>query len=268
MDELNTIIEKYKKIDIENELKGFETSVKFSALFYQDVADIFDAFTRIKNTERNPDGYNHNDAAILGQLVRIWKILKEVVYYYKNNNGDIISLLDRPIIESAAIATYLLQSNPSVIEDYRKCSYKSRLKLLENAKNETLSDFYKSSYGQRLIISIKKKLESDGFDLNSFENQKKHGWKVSGKNFKQILDDIGGENLYEGLYGIASESIHGSWGDSLDYHIIGEENGLYRIDPFYQQVDMRFVTPVVKICIEPYTLWLKRIEAYSEQVDS
>jgi hypothetical protein len=34
-------------------------------------------------------------------VVRIWKILKEIVVYYEKNNADIISLLDRQVIKTA-----------------------------------------------------------------------------------------------------------------------------------------------------------------------
>ena len=127
MDEIRDIIIKYQNIKIEDELSDFDRLINFSANFYADVAEIYDAVTRIRNVQRNPSGFDYNDAAILGLLIRIWKILKEVVYYYRKDNGQIISLLDRQIIEAAVIAKYLLLSGDEAIEDYRKCSYKDRL---------------------------------------------------------------------------------------------------------------------------------------------
>ncbi len=108
MQEISDIIEKYKTIDLKKELASKEGLKKLSTMFYEDVAEIYDVVTRIKNVERNPTGFSLNDAAILGLLVRIWKLLKEVVAYYKADNGQIVSHFDRQIVESAIIASFLL----------------------------------------------------------------------------------------------------------------------------------------------------------------
>jgi hypothetical protein len=137
MQELIDIIEKHKAINFVDLLKTKEGLKEFSTIFYEDVAEIYDIVTRIKNIERNPTGFSLNDAAILGLLVRIWKLLKEVVEYYKADNGQIVSHFDRQIVESAITASYLLvKEEDEVIEDYRKCSYKNRLEALEEAETK------------------------------------------------------------------------------------------------------------------------------------
>ncbi len=73
------------------------------------------------NVERNPTGFSIHDAPILGLLVRIWKLLKEIIRYYEANNAEIISILERPLIETSVIAEYLLQSDQNVIDEYLLC---------------------------------------------------------------------------------------------------------------------------------------------------
>jgi hypothetical protein len=61
------------------------------------------------------------------------------------------SILERPLIEASVVASYLMTSDPSVIEDYRKCSYKDRLRspwsaakpgfLADKAANQSFPDF-------------------------------------------------------------------------------------------------------------------------------
>lgn len=263
MQELIDIIEKQKKIDFRKYLTSKEGLKEFSTLFYQDVAEIYDIVTRIKNTERNPTGFTFNDAAILGLLVRIWKLLKEVVTYYKNDNAQIISHFDRQIIESSITASYLLLKGDDAIEDYRKCSYKNRLKALEEAETNR---FYKTPAGIRLLESIERKMDDEGFDINSFEEQKRHNWRLEGKSFYQIFEQIEPEYFYKLMYGIPSESIHGSWNEALDFDLIRNEDGTYSTYPFYQPVDVRFVTPIIRIANDPYLLWLKRINAEDEYI--
>jgi hypothetical protein len=265
MQEIVDIIEKYKAFNLGKQLSSKESLKKFSTMFYGDVAEIYDVVTRIKNVERNPTGFSLNDAAILGLLVRIWKLLKEVVSYYKADNGQIISHLDRQIIESAITASYLLiKEDEHVIEDYRKCSYKSRIKILEDAKD---NEFYSTPAGVRLLKSIQEKMDAEGFDLNSFEVQKNRNWRLEGKPFRQIFEQLEPDEFYKLMYGIPSESIHGSWNESLDFDLIRNEDGTYSTYPFYQSVDIRYVTPILRLTHDPYLLWLERINAQDEYIE-
>jgi hypothetical protein len=96
---------------------------RFSLVFFKDVAEIYDCLTRLKNVECNPSGFSLEDAPILGLLVRIAKLFKEVLAYYEKENAEIIGILERPMLEASAVATYLMRHGPDVMLDYRKCSY-------------------------------------------------------------------------------------------------------------------------------------------------
>lgn len=262
MEEVQNIIVRYKDLNFEKEVSTFDGLVAFSTTFYKDVSEIYDVVTRVRNIERNPTGFDFNDAAILGLLVRIWKILKEIVVYYKKNNADIISLLDRQVIEAAVTAKYLLTRGDEAIIDYRKCSYKDRINMiLDSHKNP---EFWKTKPGERLLRSIMGKLEAEGWDLNSFEEQKKNKWKLQGKSFHRIFTEIEPEAYYKHLYGIPSEGIHGSWNDSMDYHLQKNDDGTFSVYPYYRTVDIRFVTPILRLCHDPFIMWLKRIDAEDE----
>lgn len=166
MEEIRNLLIKYRDVDVDHEIASFAKLVTFSTQFYRDVSEIYDAVTRIRNIERNPTGFDFNDAAILGLLIRIWKILKEVVHYYENNNAQIISLLGRPLIEAAVVAKYLLISDASVIEDYRKCSYKDRLKILN--ESEDFPVFFKHHQGLGCYIRpIKNSRRRDSREIPS-----------------------------------------------------------------------------------------------------
>ena len=97
---------------------------------------------------------------MLGLLVRIWKLLKEIIRYYEQDNAEIISILERPLIEASTIATYLMTNGPEVMSDYRKCSYKDRLRILRDL--ESGSAFCDTKAGQRLLKSVREKLDLEG----------------------------------------------------------------------------------------------------------
>jgi Family of unknown function (DUF5677) len=134
MEELKCITDRYQPQYIEEGLRSLETLNQFALTFYKDVAEIYDCLTRIKNIERNPTGFSYEDAPILGLLVRVTKLLKEVIFYYERSNAEIISILERPLIEASTVATYLMGQNSEVMLDYRKCSYKDRLRILRDLK--------------------------------------------------------------------------------------------------------------------------------------
>lgn len=262
MDELTNIFAKYKDLNIPAEISDSAGLQTFSLRFYKDVINIYDIIARMRNIERNPTGFDFNDAAVLGLLIRICKIFKEVVYYYENNNGDIITLLDRQIIESAVTAKYLLLKGDAVIEDYRKCSYKDRYAILIDHTRSP--DFFQTVPGLRLKESINQKLKAEGFTLDSFKTQIQNKWKLEGKSFYQIFSEVEPKEFYKYLYGITSEAIHGSWNESLDFNLAPTEDGKFLPYLLYQPVDIRFVTPLLKICNDPYLQWLDRIDVKSE----
>ena len=262
MEEIRMRLARYKGMELEKELATFESLTKFSVQFYTDASEVFDVITRVRNIERNPTGFALNDSAILGLLVRIWKILKEIVVHYERSNGDIISLLDRQLVETAVMAKFLLLGNDSVIEDYRKCSYKDRFRVLRDAASG--AEFFTTPPGQRLLASVQKKMSQEGLTEHSFEAQKANRWKLQGKSFFELFSEVEPPDLYKYLYGIPSESIHGSWNDSMDFNLNRNDDGTFSAYPFYQEVDIRFVTPLLRLCHDPYALWLKRIDAEDE----
>lgn len=259
MDEIKDIMARYSKEYVREFLDTPEAVSSYAFAFYKDVAEIYDAITRITNVDRNPTGFSPNDAPVLGLLVRIWKLLKQALRYYEEGNAEFTAILERPIIEASVVATYLLSSNDDVIEDYRRCSYKDRLRILRDLENE--STFLKTKPGQRLVASVRDKLDIEGFNQDSFAIQKKNKWRLQGKSFFDIFDEVVGGELYASSYGMMSESIHGSWNESIDWCLIRNDDGTFGPYPFFHPPDVRYVTPLIRFTTPPYRMWLARIDA-------
>jgi hypothetical protein len=262
MHEIQTITEKYDAAYVRKGLDSLEGIKRFALIFYKDVAEIYDCLTRIKNIERNPTGFSLNDAPILGLLVRVWKLLKEIIRYYEQNNAEIISILERPLIEASVVATYLMTNDESVIEDYRKCSYKDRLRILRDL--ESGSAFFETKAGKRLLKSVREKMALEGLTTQDFYEQKKNRWRIQGKTFYDIFSEMEHADLYACTYGMMSESIHGSWNESMDWCLAKNEDGSFSTYPFHHPADIRYVTPTLRFTNRPFRLWLKRIDAYDE----
>ena len=266
MDEIRVITEKYDAAYVQEGFHSLNNINEFALVFFRDVAEIYDCLTRTKNIERNPTGYSLADAPILGLLVRVWKLLKEVIKYYEQDNAEIISILERPLIEASVVATYLMKNDPSVIEDYRKCSYKDRLRILRDLENG--SEFFESKAGKRLLKSVRDKMEFEGLTPQDFQVQKKNRWRIQGKTFYDIFSEIEHAHLYAATYGMMSESIHGSWNESMDWDLIKKEDGTFSAYPFHHSADIRYVSPTLHFTNKPFRLWLQRIDSYDEYLCS
>ena len=259
MDEIREVLKKYDEAFVRENLRSVESINAFALTFYKDVGEIYDTITRVKNIERNPTGFSIHDAPILGLLVRIWKLLKEIIRYYEDNNAEIISILERPLIEACVIATYLLQNDQDVLEDYRKCSYKDRLRILRDLEDGSL--FFETKAGKRLLKSVREKMKLENLTTSDFQRQKENRWKIQGKTFYDIFAMVENEKLYVCTYGMMSESIHGSWNESMDFCLVRNEDGSFSPFPFSHPADVRYVSPTIKFANGPFRLWLKRIEA-------
>lgn len=264
MDEIRQIIEKYDTTYVEQIGTSPEDLNRFTLAFYKDVAEIYDCLTRIKNVERNPTGFSIDDAPILGLLVRVWKLLKEVIRYYEKDNAEIICILERPLIEASVVASYLMTSGLAVVEDYRKCSYKDRLRILRDLENG--SAFYETEAGKRLLKSVREKMNFESLTASDFAVQKRNRWKIEGKSFYDIFSEVEHVNLYAATYGMMSESIHGSWNESMDWCLSRNDDGTFSAFPFSHPADIRYVSPTLKFTNRPFRLWLKRIDAYDENL--
>ena len=63
-----------------------------------------------------------------------------------------------------------------------------------------------------------------------------------------------------------SESIHGSWNESMDWCLVRKEDGTFSAYPFHHPADIRYVTPTLKFTTNPFRLWLQRIDVYDENL--
>ncbi|WP_102226378.1 DUF5677 domain-containing protein [Acidimangrovimonas sediminis] len=265
MDEILQITEKYDAEYVKDGITSIEEINRFATTFYRDVAEIYDCLTRIRNVKRNPTGFSLDDAPILGLLVRVWKLLKEIIKYYEQNNAEIIGILERPLIEASVVATHLMTSEGGIIEDYRRCSYKDHLRILRDL--EAGSVFFESKAGKRLLESIREKMEIESLTPQDFGEQKRNRWRVQGKTFYDIFAEVVHADLYACTYGMMSGSIHGSWNETLDWYLIRNDDGSYSPNPFGHPADIRYVSPTIRFTNKPFRLWLQRIDAYGDDTE-
>ena len=258
MNEIEKICAKYNRAYLKRLLASSAEADQLAVTFFEDVAGILDVLTRLKNVERNPTGFSIDDAPILGLLVRTWKLLQLVVWIYKEDSAEYAAIAERALLEAAVTATFLLRSDKTTMEDYRRCSYRHRLRMLEQAASG--SEYYRSKAGKRLLRSIKKKLALEGLDEDSFEEQTQNHWRVQRKTFHSIFKEVVGDDLYAVAYGTASESVHGSWHDVRNFSLRGDvaRGFLPLYDPLRESVG--HVSLIIPFATLPFRVWAVRVQ--------
>ena len=258
MDEIQNILGKYARPYLERLFASTPEADQLALAFFEDVAEVLDIVTRLKNVERNPTGFSIDDAPILGLLVRTWKLLKLIVWIYREDSAEYATIAERSLIEAAVTATYLLRSDQSTMEDYRRCSYRNRFKMREQAAAG--SKYYRSKAGQRLLRSIDEKLALEGLDEHSFEEQIQNGWRIQGKTFHAIFKEVVGEDMYAVAYGAPSESVHGSWLDVRSFCLRG--NVTRGFSPLYvpRSESVGHVSLIVPFATMPFRGWAARVQ--------
>ena len=258
MDEIQDIRAKYDRAYLERLFASTPEADRLALAFFEDVAEILDILSRLKNVERNPTGFSIDDAPILGLLVRTWKLLKLIVWIYKEDSAEYAATAERSLIEVAVTATYLLRSDKSTMEDYRRCSYRNRFKVLKQAASG--SEYYRSKAGHRLLRSINEKLALEGLDEHSFEEQIRNDWRVQGKTFHAIFKEVVGDDLYAVAYGTSSESVHGSWQEVRSFSLRG--NVARGFSPLYEPLreSVGHVSLIVPFATLPFRGWAARVQ--------
>lgn len=101
--------------------------------------------------------------------------------------------------------------------------------------------------------------KADGFTIEDLENNKK--WKLDGKSFKQLQQELDNEELYSSVYGMASDPIHSDWGEISQLHLIANnEEGVMCANKDYNSSHYRYIIPFVMIPIDAtiaYIQWIK-----------
>lgn len=258
MQEIDRIWLKYKKDRILDRIESLDEVNHLALTFGRDVAQTFRLITLLRNPDRSSSRYGLSDAPVIGLLTRVAKLFRLVCTFYELDNGDYLSVFSRPLIESAIVATYLMRAGDAAIEDFRRCSYKDTLRILRDYDNG--SEFFETAAGQRVLKAAKADLALEGLSRNDFDLQKQNNWRLQGKSPYKIFAEVVGEDNYPSVYGMMSESIHGSWNESMDWCLSWNNDGTLSARTRFVSVDARVILALVRYATPPYALWIERIK--------
>ena len=74
-------------------------------------------------------------------------------------------------------------------------------------------------------------------------------WDVDGKNFRQMLNDLGMGMGYSYIFGSGSHSVHGDWYE-IDIHHIEKTGRYYMPKLEYDDPDPRTACTLTTVCLD------------------
>ena len=257
MQAIDRIWLKYEEGRLLDRLESLDDVNRLALTFGSDVARTFRLITLLRSYGPDPSGFGLSDAPVVGLLTRIAKLLGLVCRFYNLGNGDYLSVFSRPLIESAIVAAYLLREGDGAIEDFRRCSYKDTLRILRD--HEGGAEFFLTPAGERVLRSAHDDLALEGLSKGSFALQKRNRWRLQGKSLYEIFGLVASPDEFAFVYGIMSESTHGSWNESMDWCLAKNADGTFSANPHFVHVDARVMLPLVRYTTPAYALWIERI---------
>lgn len=203
-----------------------------------------------------PDGLERNEAIVVGHLVRMYKLVHNILgKAQQDRGGDQHSAVARQFLEGVSVIEYLIQD---VTDSARFDAYVQDGLIAEKQFSAVVADEVAKRDGRRweiedrLETSIDNTFRSGGVDKESLRGRRTIGFPSVENRMKDF-----GPTLYAS-YRASSAGIHGTWSD------IGNNHLMVRGDNFHPKFDSYPVRPQIFTLL---SLWgtracLKYIDAY------
>ncbi len=264
---MRIVIEKYGHIRTESALKDALKDSMFFVEYINDLATFTEFYFLTDDFDDKICAYTLNQSTIVGLMTRIIKYYKETILFFTNRKLELVCLMYRTIYESFVIMKYLIIHGEESQRHFRLISYKNRYK-----DNEWLK-----STGSKNCKILAEKDETlclrDKFSISDFKEEdrkdKRKRWKLDGKSFREIQEEVDVKDAYKYVYGIPSDMIHGGWGEIGQFHINYFQNGLCRPKlEFYDGLEIKSMISLNGILIDGFTQYCQWNEVVECDVES
>jgi len=198
--------------------------------------------------------FNREQAALVGNFVRYWKISRALLDEYREGREEIIFIHVRCLVETYINIKYFMRMNDEhTVNHYIKHSLRQEKKIIDELKKRISEEKKTEPIEQRMLDSIRKSIEISGFTEDEIKNSSKWQSKVKAR-INELIDPL----LYVFLYGNASHAIHGNWQDIISYHVDAFRDGF---EPY-----IHFNYPNCKVLNSITMMSCELLQEYSKQV--
>ncbi len=265
---------KIEKVAIQQEgIKGFTSEKDFLGLSIDiliEVASFVCVAANLYPIDRKE--WNRDEAILGGHLVRLYKLASAMLDQATQLRRETTYIFARLAFECIINLRYLIKyASKSLFSSYIEHSFRHEKKLktriLKAIKERGGEELAIES---RMLDSIDKSFRISGLDPNNMTCEGPKNW--GNKTIYQKADDLGLADLYLAVFGGPSHTIHGSWQDLLEFHLITN----HQTCTFTANLEWHFPAPQVlnalslhaTLTVIDYVIWLTRPEFPKEMVDT
>jgi hypothetical protein len=174
-----------------------------------------------KDNQGNKVPYNHEEAALIGNLVRYCKLCSAFLEQITKQRVETSIIFFRCLAETYINLKYFLKfKDENTLRHYIKNSLRVEKDLIDIIKRNVAEKGEVEHIEERMTASINRAFRTSDFDEEDISNSFKWETKVKAR-IKEIIHP----DFYVLIYGIASHAIHGNWQDIIDYHLKQEGDG-------------------------------------------
>ena len=203
-------------------------------------------------------GWPRNQAICAGLLVRIAKFMLVVTQLSaKGDRAEVVSALNRSIMESAINLEFLIRANDD--------KYFDQFVRFSLGPERELYDLIQANVAARkgVVWPIERRMLESVNDVCSASGVKiedaarKYGdW---GGGTRERLKALNKEEQYVSMLRLPSHAVHGTWVDLYKNHLEHNvEADVYNPDPRFSWVDARLLAPIAVLVLEAVKPYLER----------
>jgi Family of unknown function (DUF5677) len=207
-----------------DQIRQFGSEDEFMKLSVRLLVEIASYVCVAANLLDNSSPWDRDHAAVLGNMVRLYKLLHGLLDQLCQRRGELALIMVRLIFESLINIQFLIKEfSPETINSYVKVSIKHERKLrdkitsnIENREGIVLP------IEDRMLKSIDRTARIAGVSLDEVDAKGTRDWGT--KNIFEKAKAVGLDHAYPAAIGGGSNSIHGNWQEITGHHLEWDDN--------------------------------------------
>ncbi|MGM4912639.1 DUF5677 domain-containing protein [Rhizobium sp. 768_B6_N1_8] len=221
MDQLNSeTLPKIEKTAVDAEaMRGFTSESEFMGLTVGLAVETGQYVCIAASTTGEEPSWNRDQAAIGGNMVRMYKLVDAMLDQTCKHRGEMSFLLARLVFETIVNVQYLIRNfSTSLINSYVEHSLRHEKKLWNDIAQQIVArDGILLPIEDRMQQSIERAFSASGVRMDDVDPKNKAPW--GNRNLYQKAEAVGLDALYLSMFGGGSHSIHGSWEEIYGNHL-------------------------------------------------
>lgn len=196
-----------------------------------------------------------------GLLIRIIKLHHTILQMACDKKGEIIPILQRPLIETYLSLAYLLKKDDAKI--YQKFIERNAIddKRLKHAILQKVSGRKRMPIEKRMLRSIAKHAANDNIDFAKIPDKPSGTTWIAGVEYKDMAKAIGWPDIYTFFYQTATRFSHPSWHDLKTNHLSLCKN--HGANKEHYVLDNRYRNPKPQLLEASFVVTLKALNVFN-----